>query len=297
VSEVVSRKWLGLGHPPISQIDREIEYLFVPNQEIRRFGNRIHYNEWSMRSESMSKHKPPYEFRVLVLGDSVVNGGALTDQASLATTLLESDLCRRLGRPARVGNVSAGSWGPANLLAYVRRFGIFDADVVVTVLSNHDAWDAPDWAPVVGRDPDYPGRRPCCAVWEALTRYVPRLLGWGPPRRPEVRDETTERISLGALRELYRLVHQSGSTAMCVLHRERVELGHHSEPAGLRAIRAVATSANVPCLDLSTRLHHEEGIAYRDNIHLTARGQQLLEQLLMEAVAGKEPRGDSPGHH
>ncbi len=292
VGELVCRTWLGLGDPPVSQADSQIEYLFAPNQEIRRFGNRIHYNEWSMRSESMPRKKPPGEFRALVLGDSVVNGGALTDQASLATTLLERDLGKRLGRPTRVGNVSAGSWGPANELAYIKRFGLFDADVVVTVLSNHDAWDAPDWAPVVGRDPDYPSHKPCCAIWEGLTRYLPRALGvGGPPRRPEVRDETTLRISLNALRELYQLVRRTGATALCVLHRERVELFRQSEPEGLLAIRDVATSANVPCFDLSARFRSAADTAYRDNIHLTAYGQLLLEQVLLEAVAeeGRPP--------
>ena len=37
--------------------------------------------------------------RVMVVGDSVVNGGSLTDQSHLATTILERELGRGNGTP------------------------------------------------------------------------------------------------------------------------------------------------------------------------------------------------------
>src|SRR5690348_14331043 len=51
VGELFARFYLGLGDPPLMQSDPEIEYLFKPDQDCRRFGKRIHYNHYSMRSE------------------------------------------------------------------------------------------------------------------------------------------------------------------------------------------------------------------------------------------------------
>ncbi len=176
-SELFCRFRLGLGDPPLSVADPEIEYLFAPNQHVRRFGNRIDYNAWSMRSDDFAPRKgQSNEFRVMVFGDSVVNGGSQTDQSSTATSILQRDLARLLNRPVVVGNISAGSWGPPNMLAYLRRFGLFDADVVVIVLSSHDYADAPTFEPTVGVNADFPERKPWCATWEAITRYLPRYV-------------------------------------------------------------------------------------------------------------------------
>jgi hypothetical protein len=173
-AESFCRFYLGLGDPPLSMADPRIEYLFKPNQNCRRFGNTIRYNAWSMRSDDFPARKAdPNEYRVMVFGDSVVNGGALTDQSKLATMILQERLRADLKRPVIVGNISAGSWGPPNMLAYAQKFGLFDADVVVVVLSSHDYADVPTFTPVVGVDPSFPEHRPWCATWEGGQSAVP----------------------------------------------------------------------------------------------------------------------------
>src|SRR5215213_6427631 len=98
--ELIARFYLGLGDPPLMMTDPTIEYLFKPDQDCRRFGNRIKYNHYSMRSEDFPEHKSDKnEQRVMVVGDSVVNGGALMDQAKLGTTLLRDRLAADLKRP------------------------------------------------------------------------------------------------------------------------------------------------------------------------------------------------------
>jgi hypothetical protein len=88
--EVVARTWLGLGDPPLSITDPEIEYLSKPGT-YHRFGNRIFVNTHHMRSaEFPARRQSPNEVRVMVLGDSVVNGGGLTDQADLATARMQA---------------------------------------------------------------------------------------------------------------------------------------------------------------------------------------------------------------
>ena len=170
-----ARSVLGLGDPPLSITHPRIEYLYAPNQDVRRFGKRILINAFGMRSEPFGLSKGADELRVLVFGDSVVNGGNLTDHNDLATTRLAHDLRPVAGgRRVVVGNVSAGSWGPGNWLAYSQTYGFFDADVVVLVASSHDLGDNPTFAPL---DPNtHPTRKPLLALTEGLTRYLPRYL-------------------------------------------------------------------------------------------------------------------------
>ena len=89
LGELFARFVLGLGDPPLSIGDKEIDYLFAPNQECNRFGNSIVYNDFSMRCDFTLKGTNPKR-RIFVVGDSVVNGGVLTDHKDLATTILQN---------------------------------------------------------------------------------------------------------------------------------------------------------------------------------------------------------------
>ena len=48
--EWFARSVLGLGDPPLSITHPRIEYLYVPNQDVQRFGKRFLVNDYSMRS-------------------------------------------------------------------------------------------------------------------------------------------------------------------------------------------------------------------------------------------------------
>ncbi len=186
ILEVFSRFVLGLGDPPLSMPHPTIEYLFQPNQKCKRFGNIVSFNSYSMRSDKFEKHKiNKEEFRVMIFGDSVINGGNLTDQSELATTILQNKLSQIVNRPVVVGNISAGSWGLPNLLAYAMEFGFFDADIVIIILNSEDYADIPTFETL---NPDtHPENKHFLAVVEGITRYLPRYLPrFGSHQYPEV---------------------------------------------------------------------------------------------------------------
>ena len=138
--ELVVRFYLGLGDPPLTMSDPVMGYRFKPSMTYHRFGHVIHYNAYSERSDDFPPRKSqPGEVRVMVIGDSVINGGVLTDQSETSTAVLQRRLTDDLHRRVLVGNASAGGWGPPNELGYVQEFGFLDADVVVLVVSSHDA--------------------------------------------------------------------------------------------------------------------------------------------------------------
>ena len=191
--ELVLRFVVGLGDPPLSMFDPDMEYRFQPSQTVHRFGNLIHCNAYSQRADDFPEHKPdPNELRVMVIGDSVINGGSQIDQSRTITALIQRRLCDELHRKVIVGNASAASWGPPNELAYVKKFGLFDADVVVLVFNDEDAYDAMTFMPVVGVRPEYPDHRPLLAIQEAWTRYLPMFTARfraAPPPDPTVPDD------------------------------------------------------------------------------------------------------------
>lgn len=162
---------LGFGRPPLLIEDRRMEYRFRPDQTLTRFGHRIAINRWGMRSPPLTPQPAPGRRRLLVLGDSIVWGGAETDQDAIAVSRLQ----RRLGSSWEVANLATPSWGPANWLGAVQSFGLLGARQVLLVISSHDAMDDPSYAPLEA-SPETPSRNPPLALLELWQRYLaPRL--------------------------------------------------------------------------------------------------------------------------
>jgi hypothetical protein len=168
VTEMVLRYKYGFCNAPLYISDPDFEYIYAPNQEVKRFGNIIRTNNYSMRSEEVS---PTDSVVVLLIGDSVVNGGSLTDQDSLASTYLEKRLSATLNKRVRVLNIAAGSWGPDNVAAYLKKYGLFQAKLICLVTSSHDAHDIMGHEMVVGVDPNMPDKQYKSAILEVWDRY------------------------------------------------------------------------------------------------------------------------------
>lgn len=177
VGEITLRKLWGFGEMTILfREDSSFEYIAQPNQDKTRFGNRVVYNEHSMRSLPIQDSD---ECIVLGFGDSVINGGTLTDQDSLATTIVEERVRREKGDGFRFLNISAGSWGPDNCAAYLNKFGSFNAKMIVLFVSSHDAHDNMTFEKTVGVNQSYPDEPYPFAILEVIDRYLkPRLMGF-----------------------------------------------------------------------------------------------------------------------
>lgn len=160
--ESVLRFGLGFCDALLYQASDKYEYIPKPNQERLRFGVRLITNSYSQRSEEPDSTK----VKILGLGDSVIFGGGWMDNGSLATTLFSNETGMQML------NISCGSWGPDNCVAYLREKGTFGAKAMVLVCSSHDAYDAMSFVPVVGVWPNYPDKQYKLAIWELIDRYV-----------------------------------------------------------------------------------------------------------------------------
>lgn len=279
-SEGFLRWRYGLGNPPVMLTDPKMEYRYAPDGHYMRRGNHIDINHYSMRSDDFAATKSsPAERRVIFIGDSVINGGAQTDQSQLATAILQSRLRKDFGVPAFVGNISAGSWGPQNELAYIDRFGLLQADVVVVVVSSHDATDE------IGPLP--PDERIGSAHYTfAWQEVADRLRGTPPPTDLPMNVGKPEPC-LAAFDAMLTRITTAGAVPMVVFHYERHEIDEPSESTGHALLRTVCDRHGIKPVELKSAFAASLAAGrdpYRDYIHPNLIGQQVMADALTPVV-------------
>lgn len=292
IADLWLRVRYGLGNPPLYVADARTGYRLAPNQTLRRRGNRIVINQYSMRGPEISPQRPADTLRVLMVGDSIVNGGWWTDQDELLSVKVEGELAA-LGLPGvpavEVLNASANSWGPRNELGYVLRFGTFEAQVVLVVLNTDDLFAIAPHAYELGRSPQYPTRRPPLALAEVLARRRP----YSPsPELQALYDQPGDRVgvNLEALRQLHQTVAAANGRLVLALTPLRRELEGDGprdyELAARQRLNAFVTAQGIPYLDFLPQFqvtNHAE--LYFDHIHLSAAGNRRVAPALATLVA------------
>ncbi len=129
----------GYGRPINYIADPMIGYYPEPGVSLRRPGGTISINRWGMRSNEFQTEKPAGTFRVLMLGDSTLYGGSYLDQRDLYSSRLERLLNSRPGSPhVEILAMSANGWGPFHEHGFIKRFGTFNADLVIVNLPIDD---------------------------------------------------------------------------------------------------------------------------------------------------------------
>mgnify|MGYP002853279701 CR=1 FL=1 len=277
-SEVALREIWGFCDAPLSIESERYEYIFAPNQDRFRFGKHVRYNSFSQRSEEPKKGKKK---KVLGCGDSVINGGSLTDQKDLATTLFEEMT------GVQMLNISAGSWGPDNCAAYIEEKGTFDAEGIILVVSSHDAHDNMNFQPVVGQSVAFPKKQYTLAIVELVDRYlVPRVSSMFKSSKGSSSNPLDPDAAVNAgiqksgkefnpgFGQLKEIADSCGMWFSVYLHPEKNEVEAGAYNTQGEEIIAWARANDVPLY-----LGLEEGEAldgFRDNIHLNELGQQRL---------------------
>lgn len=288
--ELFARYYLGLGTPPLSIADPQIEYLFKPDQDVYRFRNHFFTNHYGMRSNAFPEKREGHELRVMIFGDSVLNGGNLTDQTDLATNILQKNLTELTANNIVVGNISAGSWGPGNWLAYVKKYGFFDADIVILVISSHDYADNPTFEPL--NQNTHPTERPFSALTEGITRYLPRYLPYFASSKSAKETDhfvepTTEQVTKGLedLKSFLDLAKNSAKSVLVFQYWERDEINKGKAKPGNERIRDLCESMGISPIELEPYFKKSIGSGknpYRDNIHPNQAGQQLIAKAILE---------------
>lgn len=254
------------------------EYIAQPNQHRYRFFSHIDYNSYSQRSDEPDSTKTI----VLGLGDSVIFGGTMLDQDSIATTFFSKETGMQML------NISSGSWGPDNCAAYLKEKGTFGAKAMVLVCSSHDAFDVMSHIPAVGIYPNYPDKQYKLAIWEVIDRYLmPRIKVYFSGKQlldPDAQvvekvksDEGVAQKSFNfdpGFDQLLQISEEKHIPFFIYLHPEKGEVEKNEYKEGGKLIIDWANTHHVKLVD-----GLKEGVTtdmFRDVIHLNEKGQRNL---------------------
>lgn len=279
ICEILLRYSLGFCDAILYEDNPLYEYIAQANQNRIRFGNRIIINGYSQRNENPDNYKN----KILGLGDSVLFGGTLIDQDSLATSIITNDTGYLMI------NVSCGSWGPDNCAAYIEKYGTFDAKAIVLVCSSHDAYDVMNFAPVAGVYPTYPKEQSCCAIAELFTRYIIpfiakkiTLLKYDPDQSVTNKSVKKKSVSFNDGFDKLKVISQIYNIPfMIYLHPEISEVSNKRYNIMGEEIINWCKKNEVP---LMCGLDKMKSYMYNDIIHLNEKGQKQLAENLEQFI-------------
>lgn len=124
---------LGYGNPPLYAHDPAIGFVLKPGQFLSRaHGCEVVINNLGMRGRDTTKEKPVGVKRVVVFGDSVPYGGSYIHQDDVFCAVAQSTLNRHSkGTKYEILNAGVNALGPRNVREYVKRRGLYGADMVI----------------------------------------------------------------------------------------------------------------------------------------------------------------------
>ena len=270
-TELILRFCFGFCDAVLMKEDLAFEYIAQPNQNRYRFRNHIKYNEYSMRSDSVKESS----VKILGFGDSVINGGSLTDQDSLATTKLSKSLSSLWDKDVQVLNISAGSWGPDNCAAYLNKYGDFNAKLVLLVVSSHDAYDNINFEKIVGVNPSFPDKQCKVALWELLTRYIiPKFSKQGYSSELGINKQIAGSKFNTGFEKIYNHCAERNIPMIIYLHPDKSEVAQHKYNAQGNEIIKFAKGNNVILVqELDLGITEAD---FRDDIHPNDAGQRKM---------------------
>ncbi len=279
--ELILRFVFGFCDVVLMKEDPDYEYIAAPNQKRFRFLNNIYYNSLSMRSREID----PKAQKILFFGDSVVNGGVLTDQAEMATTILEDSLSKFYKSNIQTLNVSAGSWGPDNAFAYLKKSGNFNAKKIILIVGSHDAYDNRNFEKVVDVIDGFSTKQYDWAILELFDRYLLPKMGYQKARKSSNVDELgiNKRQPSSAFnsgfQSFYEYTAKEKIPFIIYLHAEIPEMlaGKYNEQ-GKEIIEFAEKNKITLIKDLDYQPTKDD---YRDIIHLSEKGQLKMAHNLL----------------
>lgn len=275
---------IGFTNAVLYKNDKYCGYRMVENQDIHRLGNHIITNEFSMRSKPLKNG----EDRILVLGDSVVNGGSQIDHEELATTLVENTLQHSYGNSIRVLNMSTGGWGIDNCMGIIEEYGDFDCKVMVLVLNSHDLIGKKNENEIAGRVKNFPDHQYVFGIQELFDRYlIPRIKS----QIGISEDVDATNTSVGNEQSIgweffLNYAEENQIPLIVYLHATQYEesIGDYTDN-GKKIIELVKNKSELVC-DVTVMNDSD----YLDFIHLNVAGQEKMSQLLFEVLNKKVER-------
>jgi lysophospholipase L1-like esterase len=206
-------RMLGLHSPILYQVT-SYGYRVAPDQDVHRFGNRVRINQQGLRNEPVAPLPAVGTLRILCVGDSITNGGAITDQDDTYPYQLQRLLSAN-GKRFEVLNASAPGWAISNEAGWLNENGPLGSRAVVLTIGTLDLFQERADSAIVDNHPSFPSRAPALALEELVDRYLmPRLMRRSvadPGAQSSAKSLERVKENIGLLLGMADLVSRSGA--------------------------------------------------------------------------------------
>ena len=276
ITELVLRFAVDLGAKPLYVVDENCEYRLQPNQDISRFHNDFKTNANGMRSPEISDKDKK---RILLFGDSVINGGSKVDQSELVSSILIEKLSAHYNAQVNVCNISAGSWGPENAYQFYANHVDFNYDMVILLFSSHDYHDNMHFRDVVGEEPAWPDHQPLTAIGDVISNFlIPKLSSKSQYDYLEGFDDSPINPGWSLFINESK---KTGIPLLVYLHPEVSELKSNAWNQNGTELQNLLDTNNVNWINGIT---FEKESDYLDNVHLDGNGHRTLADVLFNEI-------------
>ena len=275
-TEIALRFFLGLGRPPLYVYDNEFEYAFAPNQDLVRFGNSFKTNSWGMRSSEIDIAGDDV---ILLVGDSVVNGGVVLNQGETIASRLEQKIQHHLEKKeVKVASVAAGSWGPLNQIYFLEQLPEINVIAIVHIFSSHDDSDIPTFRYSEALQPE---SDPPVALVEVICKYLPRAISLAQKfaQKDQLGADVYTRKSPG---ELSKIVSYLSTYQVPTLHYHHLT---RSEVLSERPFYACEENMQCKLFEHQSKQAPSLDLFYIDDIHPSSVGADRMALRVMADLA------------
>ena len=276
VAEVLVRG-LGFINFPLYDANAVVGYIPAARQQ----GSFLNRNKWEFNSLHMgaAEFTPSAALDVLLIGDSIVFGGnSYQHQAQLGPAL--QAILQSSHPGGAVWPISAGSWALRNELAWLRTNPqvVARVDRVLFVVNSGDFGEATSW----NCEATHPRKKPVFALGYLFNKYVFAFVRCG-------RIPNELKVPPGNLAaELTLFLNTYGDKTLFVLYPDRAEALNaalaESHFAPYIALLKSSGARNIFQLAGNERL---QASFYKDDIHPTPEGNQVLAGILARWIAEK----------
>ena len=281
-AEIILRVFFGFANQPIYVTDDDIGYLLKADQHVRFLGKTYSCNKYHQRSEELMDEP---DYRILMVGDSLLHGVHPVDQHETIPELLEARINRELGLNGEVLNASAPSWSIDNELEYVKRFGLFEADVVILVINNADIYQeksTPEYLYATGRHT----KRPFSALYELYREFFKKDDS-SYISKPEDATEIFNRHRKMIFQDLAGMVKRAGNKFILVMippERKNTKTGTTELVYNSKSLSSTTEEEEFMVIDFVNGPSPIEKGDYLDQIHMNKKGNQRIADIIYEQV-------------
>jgi hypothetical protein len=269
-------------------------YELVPDQHVVRLGKTTTINAFGTRGANLAPQPTPGVWRIMVLGDSVANGGTqINDGQTLAA--VASRQLKQFGCRNQILNASAGGWSLFDESAWLYHHGLLGAKTILWTINFADLDQPPNTSAILDSNPGFPSHRPVFGLQEILFRYALPRLGLSPATADNGSvvgyqfDDRTFSNVLQLVRRMKRELDAKGVRLIVVYHDGPGPMPERRQAAKRTLLEELARQG-IPVIKTGLSTTQKPRDLFIDGIHPNAIGSTLVGQRIAIALQGQCPR-------